>query len=226
MYSLESSHESEEGYLIISVALLICCSAINANNFFTDVKMKMYRWKFVIFYSYFCAKRVVRPVRSNIHWHTYTTNNLYNCKMSILCEICNLCFITAQNINCGYSLELPHWGSSNRNSLTWHSIKAANGDITMHVHCRFFSIYWKRNGPISKTKLLPLPVGEQKSTSLPFIYCSITMHKLSISILYCFFKIHDSLCNWPGQAGTKCCKISSRIQEVIVTSTRWYQLPV
>ena len=29
-------------------------------------------------------------------------------KMSILCEICNLCFITAQNINCGYSLELPH----------------------------------------------------------------------------------------------------------------------
>ena len=38
-------------------------------------------------------------------------------KMSILCEICNLCFITAQNINCGYSLEPPHWGSSNKNPL-------------------------------------------------------------------------------------------------------------
>ena len=180
------------------------------------------------FYSYFCAKRVVRLVRSAFRWHAYVTNNLFSCKMSILCEICNLCFIKAQNINCGYSLEPPHWCSSNKNPPTCNSIKAANGHITMHVHCCVFSKYWKRNGPISKTKLLPLPVGEQKSTSLPFIYvyCSITMHKLSISILYCFFKIQDSPCNWPGQTGTKCCKISSRIQEVTVTSTRWYQLPV
>ena len=174
------------------------------------------------FYSYFCAKRVVRLVRSAIRWHAYVINNLFSCKMSILYEICNLCFIKAQNINCGYSLEPPHWCSSNKNPPTCNSIKAANGHITMHVHCCVFSKYWKRNGPISKTKLLPIPVGEQKSTSLPFIYCSIKMHKLSISILYCFFKIYDSLCNWPGQTGTKCCKISSRIHEVLLLQNLWF----
>ena len=62
-------------------------------------------------------------------------------KCLILCEICNLCFITAQNINCGYSLELPHSGNSNKNPLTCNAIKAANGNITMHVHCWFFSKY-------------------------------------------------------------------------------------
>ena len=119
MYSLESSHESE-GYLLFQMHSLSVALQSKETKFLTGVKMNMFRWKFVIF-SYFCAKRAVWLIRSVIHWHAYAINNLYSCKMSILGEICNMCFIIAQNINCGYSLELPHWSSSNKNLLCFRA---------------------------------------------------------------------------------------------------------
>ena len=75
--------------------------------------------------------------------------------------------------------------------LTWLRIKDDNGETTIITDFSDFCRNLKTNGAISNVRDLPLPVGEQKNTSFPLAYASITC------FWFCriFRSLHESFSN-------------------------------